>query len=239
MSTTLSLDYQINRFGFWSVIVALITTVVSFFLPLDIPEGFSAAQADRVAWLSANRGAFIAGWVNQIAAMFSLSAAFACGAWVAARKKPLHAILAALFVAMATMAFIIPKFIAVWTIPLLADAIATGTVGAELADPLLRLLNVSIPFSLYTSFDYLGFWLYSVFALLAAGALYGDAMSAKIAAVSLGVFGVFYQILMLALFFGAIAAVDIEAYFIGASMLLLFHMIAMAVVFRKSISSAS
>ena len=159
MSKARSLDYPINRFGFWSVIVVVVTAVVSMFFPLDVPGGYNAEYVDRVAWLSANRGTFIAAWVNQIAAMFSLSAALACGAWVVARKKPLHAILAALFVAMATMAFIIPKFIAVWTIPQLADAITTGAVGAELADPLLRLLNVSIPFSLYTSFDYLGFWL--------------------------------------------------------------------------------
>ena len=237
MSKARSLDYSINRFGFWSVIVVVVTGVVAFVFPLDAPGGYTAEHVDRVAWLSANRGTFIAAWVNQIAAMFSLSAAFACGAWVVARKKPLHAILAALFVAMATMAFIIPKFIAVWTIPQLADAITAGSVGAEMADPLLRLLNVSIPFSLYTSFDYLGFWLYSVFALLAAGSLYGDAVSAKIAALTLGVFGVVYQILMVALFFGAIASVEIEAYFIGASMLLIVHLIAMAFVFKKLMSS--
>lgn len=237
MSKARSLDYSINRFGFWSVIVVVVTGVVAFVFPLDAPGGYTAEHVDRVAWLSANRGTFIAAWVNQIAAMFSLSAAFACGAWVVARKKPLHAILAALFVAMATMAFIIPKFIAVWTIPQLADAITAGSVGAEMADPLLRLLNVSIPFSLYTSFDYLGFWLYSVFALLAAGPLYGDAVSAKIAALTLGVFGVVYQILMVALFFGAIASVEIEAYFIGASMLLIVHLIAMAFVFKKLMSS--
>lgn len=68
---------------------------------------------------------------------------------------------------------------------LLVDTITTGSVGAELADPLLRLLNVSIPFSLYTSFDYLGFWLYSVFALLAAGPMYGEYKSARIAAADL------------------------------------------------------
>lgn len=238
MSKARSLDYPINRFGFWSVIVVVVTAVVSMFFPLDVPGGYNAEYVDRVAWLSANRGTFIAAWVNQIAAMFSLSAALACGAWVVARKKPLHAILAALFVAMATMAFIIPKFIAVWTIPQLADAITTGAVGAELADPLLRLLNVSIPFSLYTSFDYLGFWLYSVFALLAAGSLYGDAVSEKIAAVTLGVFGVVYQILMVAFFLGAIASVDIEAYFMGVSMLLVFHLVAMAFVFRRAMSNA-
>jgi hypothetical protein len=237
VSTTQTLDYQVNRLGFWSVIVAIATGVVSMFFPLDIPGGYTAEHADRVVWLSANRGAFIAGWLNQIVAMFSLSAVFACGAWQVASKAPLRAILAALFVAMSVMAFIIPKFIAVWTIPLLADTITTGAVGAELADPLLRLLNVSIPFSLYTSFDYLGFWLYSVFALLVAGPLFGDRKSAKIAAVSLGVFGLIYQFLMVALFLGAIAPADIEAYFIGASMLLLFHIVAMAFVFKRSMSS--
>ena len=95
-------------------------------------------------------------------------------------------------VLMSVVAFFIPKFIAVWTIPLLADTIASGAAGAELADPLLRLLNVSVPFSLYTSFDYLGFWLYSVFALLVAAPLYGEALSLKISSISLGVFGVIY-----------------------------------------------
>jgi hypothetical protein len=115
-----------------------------------------------VAWLSANRGVFIAGWVNQIVAMFSLSAVFACGAWHVAGKNPLRTILAATFVLMSVVAFIIPKFIAAWTIPLLADTITAGAAGADMADPLLRLLSGCIPFSLYTSFDYLGFWLYSV-----------------------------------------------------------------------------
>ena len=210
MNATLSLDYQINRLGFWSVIVVIVTGVVSMFFPLDAPGGYTAEHADRVAWLSANRGVFIAGWVNQIVAMFSLSAVFACGAWVVARRNPLRAILAVSFVFMSVMAFIIPKFIAVWTIPLLADTITANAQGADLADPLLRLLNVSIPFSLYTTFDYLGFWLYSIFALLAAGPLYGDSTSVKIAAISLGVFGAVYQILMVALFLGAIASGEIE-----------------------------
>jgi hypothetical protein len=239
LKATLSLDYQINRLGFWSVIVVIATSVVSMFFPLDAPGGYTAEHADRVAWLSANRGVFIAGWVNQIVAMFSLSAVFSCCVWQVARRNPLRAILAASFVFMSVMAFIIPKFIAVWTIPLLADTIVANAQGAELADPLLRLLNVSVPFSLYTSFDYLGFWLYSIFALLAAGPLYGDSASAKIAAISLGVFGAVYQILMVALFLGAIASAEIETYFIGASMLLLVHIVAMAVVFRKSMSSAA
>jgi hypothetical protein len=85
--------------------------------------------------------------------------------------------------------FIIPKFIAIWTIPQLVQAISTGATSAELADPLLRILNVSIPFSLYTSFDYLGFWLYAVFGLLVAGPLFGESLSSKVATICSGVFG--------------------------------------------------
>ena len=139
-------------------------------------------------------------------------------------------------VLMSVMAFIIPKFIAVWTIPLLADAIASGAANADLADPLLRLLNVSVPFSLYTSFDYLGFWLYSVFALLVAAPLYSEALSLKVCAISLGVFGVIYQLMLLALWRGDIVAVDIEGYFLSAAGLLMIAVVAMAFHSRDAMS---
>ena len=232
-------DHQINRFGFWSVIVVVVTTVVSGFLPLDIPDGYSAEHADRVAWLSENRNAFVAGWVNQIAAMLSLSAAFACAAWVAARRNALLGLLGAFFVAMATMAFIIPKFIAVWTIPILADTIATGAAGAEMADGLLLLLNVTVPFSLYTSFDYLGFWLYSLFALLVAASLWGETTSAKVASISLGLFGAIYQVLLVMLLSGAIAPAEINAYFLSVALLSLVHVVAMGFVFKRSMGAIS
>jgi hypothetical protein len=234
---TTTLDYQISRLGFWSAIVVIATAVVAMFLPLDAPGGYAAEHADRVAWLSANRGSFIAGWINQIVAMLSLSGIFFGIAWQVAGKKPLRAIVAAMVVLMSVVAFIIPKFMAVWTIPLLADTISTGAVGAELAEPLLRLLNVSIPFSLYTSFDYLGFWLYAVFGLLVAGPLYGQAMSAKIAAVSLGVFGIVHHGMLIALLVGVIAPVDIHTYFMGLAMLLLIPVLAMIFNFKAALAS--
>ena len=107
-----TLDSQIKTLGFWSAIVAIVTTVVSFVLPLDVPDGYSAANTDRVVWLVENRNAFVAGWVNQFISMLSLSAVLFCGAWLAGTKNPIRGILAAGFVAMATMAFFIPKFIA-------------------------------------------------------------------------------------------------------------------------------
>lgn len=229
-----TLDRQINRFGFWSVLVVIVTTVVSFIFPLDVPDGFDASPANRVAWLVANRDLFIAGWVNQIVSMFSLSAVLFCSAWLAAKRNPLAGLLAAFVVAMATVAFIIPKFFAVWTIPFLADSISSSGAGAEMAASLLPLLNVSIPFSLYTSFDYLGFWLYSVFGLIAARPLYDSSIAAKAAAISLGLFGVIYQVLLVALLASAITAAEIETYFLGAALLLLIHVVPMAALFKHN-----
>ena len=233
------LNQKISRCGFWAVIAFFITAVLSMFLPLDIAGGYAAAHGDRVIWLQENRGMFIAGWVNQIISMFTLSGAFAAAAWIAVGNNALRGMLGLFFVAMSTMAFIIPKFIAVWTIPLLGDAASTGSTGSDMAHALLPLLNVSIPFSLYTSFDYLGFWLYAVFALLVAGPLYGDALSNKIAAVSLGVFGVLYHLCLIALLLGSIGASDIETYFLGSTVLLFLNLVAMITVFYHGKSNAA
>jgi hypothetical protein len=233
-----SLDNSINRLGFWSVFVVIVTAIISLYLPLDAPNGYAAEHADRVAWLSNNRELFIAGWVNQIVAMLSLSGAFFCYCLAGlGSTSPLVAMIAAMVVLMSVMAFIIPKFIAVWTIPILADTISTAASGAELADSLLRILNVSVPFSLYTSFDYLGFWLYSLFALLVAKPLFSLSLATKLASVTLGLFGVIYQLMLVALWASEIATVDIEASFIGISLLLIIAIIAMGYEFKKTSSS--
>ena len=237
MGISTSLDDKINRLGFWSAMVVIVTAVISVFLPLDAPGGYTAEHADRVTWLSNNREIFIAAWVNQIVAMLSLSAVFFAIAWRIGSTNPLRAILAAMVVLMSVMAFIIPKFIAVWTIPLLADTIATGAMGAELADPLLRILNVSVPFSLYTSFDYLGFWLYSVFALLVAMPLFGPTLATKISSVCLALFGIIYQLALLTLWAGKTATTDIEGSFLGTTLLLVIAIIAMAIQFKQTVSS--
>ena len=232
-----SLDNRINRLGFWSVFVVIVTAIISLYLPLDAPNGYAVEHADRVAWLSNNRELFIAGWVNQIVAMLSLSGAFFAIVWRVGSTSPLIAMIAAMVVLMSVMAFIIPKFIAVWTIPILADTISTAASGADLADPLLRILNVSVPFSLYTSFDYLGFWLYSLFALLVAKPLFSSSLATKLASVTLGLFGVMYQLMLVALWAAEIATVDIEASFIGISLLLIIAIIAMGFEFKKNRSS--
>ena len=66
MSVSNDLSHQINRAAFWSAAIALATAVVTFLLPLDVPGGYEATTPERVAWLSANTGLFIVGWINLL-----------------------------------------------------------------------------------------------------------------------------------------------------------------------------
>ena len=230
------LDRQINRLGLVSVIVVVLTTLVSFWLPLDVPNGFEAQHADRVDWLTANRGIFIIGWINQIISMLAFAGVFFGVAWHVAKLAPLRGIVAAVVVLLSVAAFIIPKFIAVWTIPQLASVAAAEASGAEMANQLLLVLNVSVPFSLYTSFDYLGFWLYAVFALLVAGPLFNGSISSKTAAVGAGLFGCIFHGLFAMLLLGEIASADIETYFLGSVVFLLLSIVAIVPQFRTNLT---
>jgi hypothetical protein len=230
------LDRQINRLGLVSVIVVVLTTLVSFWLPLDVPNGFEAQHADRVDWLTANRGIFIIGWINQIISMLAFAGVFFGVAWNVAKLAPLRGIVAAVVVLLSVAAFIIPKFIAVWTIPQLASVVAAEASGAEMANQLLLVLNVSVPFSLYTSFDYLGFWLYAVFALLVAGPLFNGSISSKTAAVGAGLFGCIFHGLFAMLLLGEIASADIETYFLGSVVFLLLSIVAIVPQFRTNLT---
>ena len=154
-----NLDEQINRLGLWAVLVVLITFVITLFLPLDAPGGLSATQVERVDWLQGNQSTFILGWINQLLAMMALTAVFLSTTWQIRRTNPLRALIASLVVCASFVVFLVPKFIAIWSIPQLTQVIATGAPGRDMAEMLLSILNVSLPFSLYTAFDYLGFWL--------------------------------------------------------------------------------
>ena len=208
-----SFDHRVSRFGWWCSLICILTAIVAALLPLDVPDGYSAVHTERLQWLTENRDAFVAAWVNQTVAMLSLSGLFLALCWRGRLKGPLSALLAAGAVAMATMAFVIPKFMAVWTIPLLANAEATGATGAEMAAVLLPLLNVSVPFSLYTSFDYMGFWLYALFAVLMMRPLYGSGVSSKVTAILVGLFGVGFHAAFACLLLDVIQASDIEMSF--------------------------
>ncbi len=228
-----ALDIQINRFGFWCAVICIATGVLAVALPLDVPGGYDATPDERLNWLAAHRSSFIAGWINQIVAMLTLSGFFLAIAWRVRHKSPLAALLAAGATALATMAFVIPKFMAVWTIPLLAEATLSGAAGSEMAAMLLPLLNVSIPFSLYTSFDYMGFWLYALFALLTMVPMVDRDWPSKFAALSLGLFGIGFHVAFAMLIFGVIGAEDIEVSFGLAFIPLLLLVLVMVPIFRR------
>ena len=226
---TTVLDAQIHRMGFWSVILFLVTVLVSLVLPLDIPDGLHAEHTDRVVWLNENRLSFIMGWVNQMISMLSLSSVFLGMAWRALKWNPLSAVLGCLMLILSVMAFMIPKFIAIWTIPQLAMHISSSGIGTDFANQLLLMLNVSVPFSLYTSFDYLGFWLYGLFGLIVALPLLSDVTSWRIAGVAMGLFGLAFHCLLVMLLMGVIAASDIELWFLGTAIFLIVGVIAAVV----------
>ena len=228
-----SFDRSLNQFGFVTVILCILTGFAAALLPLDAPAGANATDNERLAWLAENMGSFVAGWVNQIIAMLSLSGFFLAIALRARHVAPLRVILAVGAVAMATMAFAIPKFMAIWTIPMLTEASVTGGSGSEMAGTLLPLLNVSIPFSLYTSFDYLGFWLYALFAVLMMGAVDRVDRLSTIAAVSLGLFGLGFHFALILLLTGVIGAADIEIVFGITFIPLLILVLVMLAVFRR------
>ena len=137
------LDNQIRQLGFWSAVIFLVTVVVSLVLPLDVPNGLYAEHADRVIWLNDNRSVFILGWVNQMISMLSLCGVFLGMAWYAAIRNPLRGIVGGIAILLSITAFIIPKFIAIWTIPQLAEVSSSGGIGSGFADQLLLGLIVS------------------------------------------------------------------------------------------------
>ena len=234
MTDSITIDDAINKAAFWSAVVLILSGVLSVFFPLDAPEG---PFADRMQWYSSNVNAYVMGWVVQMIAMLTLSGVFAGTAWQIRRTNPLSSFLAGTAVLMATISFIIPKFIAIWSIPQIVTASTTVAANHTVAEQLFQLLNPSLSFSLFTSFDYLGFWMYAVFGLLIARPLFRLTLSVKIAAVALGLFGLLYHILFAGVMTGNIVTADIGPYAESLGLLLLIPVISMAVYFRNAIKA--
>jgi hypothetical protein len=231
MSDARTLDAQIRNAAFWSAIIVLLLGVLSLFLPLSAPAG---SFADRVAWLNANHGVFVAAWVVQMGTMLALAALFAGAAWEVSDDYPLRASVAGIVVLLSIVAFIIPKFMIIWSIPLLVQAIAAESGGADMAAQLLSLLDIARPQSLSSSFDYLGFWLYGVFSLLLFRPLVHRTSSFRIAGFGFGAFGVLFHLLLVAVLAGAIRHDEIGGYSDAVFGLILVPVIALAFAFRAT-----
>ena len=210
MSTTNRLDSQINKAAYLSAIVLFVFTAVSMFGVYDAPAGSTAAE--KVAWLNENNGAFVLSWVTQIVQVFTLAAVFAAICWKVYRVNPLAAVSGGIVLMLGTMAILITKGTELWIVPLAAQALAAGSSGQEPGLTLLSINSQSYPYSLTTYFDYLGLWLWSLFGLLVAGPLFRFSTSAKVAAVSLGLFGIIYPIFYGFLITGVIPLSEITNY---------------------------
>ena len=234
MTDAHTLDNEINKAAFWSAMILLVAGVLSVFFPLDAPEG---TFAERMIWFSSNVGAFVMGWVVQMIAMLTLSGVFEGTAWQIRETHPARAFVAGAVLLISVVAFIIPKFIAIWSIPQMVLASATVSADSAVAEQLFQLLNPSLSFSLFTSFDYLGFWMYGVFGLLVARPLIRLTLSAKIAAVGFGLYGLLYHILFAGVMTGNVITADIGTYAEPIGALLLIPVICMAVYFRKAMTA--
>ena len=210
MSTTVRLDSQINKVAYLSAIVLFVFTVVSMFGVYDAPAGSTAAE--KIAWLNENNGAFVLSWVTQIVQVFTLAAIFAATCWKVYRVNPLAAVSGGIMLALGTMAIIITKGTELWVVPLIAQDLAAGAHGQEPGLTLLSINSQAYPYSLTTYFDYLGLWLWSLFGLLVARPLFQLSTSAKVAAISLGLFGIIYPVFYGVLVTGIIPLSEITDY---------------------------
>ena len=211
MSTTARLDSQINKATYLSAIVLFVFTAVSMFGVYDAPAGSTAAE--KVAWLNENNGAFVLSWVTQIVQVFTLAAIFAAACWKAFSINPLAAVSGGIVLMLGTMAILITKGTELWILPLAAQDLAAGSASQEPGLTLLSINSQSYPYSLTSYFDYLGLWLWSLFGLLVARPLFQfSTTSAKVAAVSLGLFGIIYPVFYGFLVTGVIPLADIMDY---------------------------
>jgi hypothetical protein len=231
MTATHTLDGTINEGAFRSALILIAAGVLSLFLPLDAPEG---PLAERMLWFSSNLDAFILGWTVQLVMMLSLSGVLAGVAWQIREPHPVRTFVAGTALLISVVAFIIPKFIAIWSVPQMVVASATASADSVVAERLLHLSNPSLGFSLTSSLDYLGFWMYAIFGLLVAQPLFRLAVSAKIAAVGFGLYGLLYHLLLAGVMARSVATAEIGGYAESLGVLLLISVIAMAVHFRRS-----
>ena len=176
----------------------------------DAPAGSTVAE--KVAWLNENNGTFVVSWVTQIVQVFTLTVIFAATCWKVFSVNPLAAVSGGIVLMLGTMAILITKGTELWIVPLAAQDLAAGSSGQEPGLTLLSINSQSYPYSLTTYFDYLGLWLWSLFGLLVARPLFRLSTSAKVAAVSLGLYGIIYPFFYGFLVTGVIPLEDITNY---------------------------
>jgi hypothetical protein len=215
--------------GYKAVIVLLITVVISLALPLEAPDPTQIAAA---LWLNTEAGGYLFGWLNQLILMFACAVIFLAAGLLIYSSAPLRAGAVWVLTLMSTLAFLISKFLSLWSVPLAAKAIAAENAVAGSAQSILVTLGPSEAFGLVPSIDYLGFWLYGVMGLLLFRPLFRQSLSAKIAAVALLFYGILFHLIYVALMIDLIGQSDVAGVVFLIGFLILIAAIALLFRFR-------
>ncbi|MCO4091113.1 MAG: hypothetical protein HEQ34_04060 [Sphingorhabdus sp.] len=217
--------------GYKAVIVFLITGVISLALPLEAPV---PTQSAAELWLNTKAGGYLFGWLNQVILMFACSVILLAAGLSIYSSAPLRAGAVWVFTLMATLAFLISKFLSLWSVPLTAKAIAAENAVAGSAQSILTTLGPSEAFGLLSSIDYLGFWLYGLIGLLLFRPLFRQSLSAKIAAVALLLYGILFHLVYVAVMIDLLGQSDVPGVVFLNTLLVLIAAIALLFRFRGS-----
>lgn len=234
--TSPNISSQINSIAFKATVIALAFVIVSLFLPLGSP---GATQEEAAEWLINDLTPYMAGWIVQIILMFCTTTIFVGAAWQIYSTNPLRSMVLWSLTGVSFIAFSITKFIAVWSVPLSARALAAGSETRDSAEAFLLSTNPSVTFALAPALDFLGFLIYGVMGLMLFRPLVRLSTSAKIAAVSLFVYGI---IICLILFVGVTAIIsqsDIWGYADSSSFIFLIAIVALLIRFKSQINPAN
>jgi hypothetical protein len=224
------LSTQINKIGFYAVALIIVFGVLSLFFPLSAPE---ATQEGAIYWLMNSMSAYVVGWIVQIVGMLLCAVIFACVTWPVFAAAPIRAVVLWVLTCLSVMAFLIPKFIALWSVPLMAKALAAGTAESVAAEAFLTVLAPGIAFGFVASLDYLGFGLYATIGILLFRPLWKISAKTKVAAIALLIFGVSFFLILLATFIGLLGQADVAGYLDAIFGILLIAFIPLMLHFRS------
>jgi len=233
---TPNISAQINSVAFKATVVVIVLGIVSLFLPLGAP---GATQEEAAEWLINDLTAYMAGWIVQIILMFCTTTIFVGAAWQIYSTNPLRSILLWSLTSVSFIAFSITKFIAVWSVPLSARSLAAGSETRDSAEAFLLATNPSVPFALAPTLDFLGFLIYGVMGIILFRPLLRLSTSAKVAAVSLFVYGIVVCLILGVAVTAIISQGEIWEYVDSSTFIFVVAVVALLFRFKSQINSAS
>jgi len=234
--TVPDISTQINSVAFKAAVIVLVLGILSLFLPLAAP---GATQEEAAEWLINDLTAYMAGWIVQIILMFCTTTIFVGAAWQIYSTNPLRSILLWSLTGVSFVAFIIPKFIAVWSVPHSARALAAGSEVSDSARGFLLAANPSVSFGLAPTLDFLGFLIYGIMGFILFRPLLKLSTSAKVAAVLLLVYGIVICLILVLAVTAIISQGDTWAYADSSSFIFIVAVIALLIRFKNQVNPAS